>query len=547
MSKISQEFLTSAIREFERYRGDKKALNDRVRENDYWYKARYGKLINQSSGETQPVTAFIFSAIENKYADAVDSYPQPNILERAPKDIYLAKILSSIVPAQLEISDFKSAYKINWRRKLKHGTAIYGVFYSGGEIVIKPVSILNVYCDMHTPDVQDSRFLFITNAVDNEQLRREYPEHKEKFSGNTTVEGFEGTHEMTDKTEIVDCYYKKDGRVECMKLCANEIIASTEDDDYPDGLYAHGKYPVVFDTLYPEEDCPFGFGIIDVAKNPQVYIDRLDGAIIKNSILSSKLRFMIKDNGSVNENEVLNYDNDIIHVAGSVDTDSIRELRVSGLNNEVMTHRTKKIDELKEVIGNRDFQQGGTNNGVTAASAITVLQEAGSKLSRAMIDDSYDSFRKIVVMVIELMREFFTDDRIYRVADEAGGDKYVSFPGKAFSDGGFSADSWKTGEPVELDISIVPQKKNPFQREANNKTIMELWKAGFFEAQNINSALIAIQTMTFDGKDKVTALLKDMQTNSMQQGAAAQSGAAQTGVPAGYVNVNQAVNSMGGM
>ena len=76
---------------------------------------------------------------------------------------------------------------------------------------------------------------------------------------------------------------------------------------------------------------------------------------------------------------------------------------------------------------------------------------------------------------------------------------------------------------------------------------MELWKAGFFEAQNINSALIAIQTMTFDGKDKVTALLKDMQTNSMQQGAAAQPGAAQTGVPAGYVNVNQAVNSMGGM
>ena len=534
MSNITPEFLTTVLKEYERYRGDKKSLNDRVRENDYWYKARYGRLINPASGETQPVTAFIFSAIEHKYADAVESFPQPNILEREPGDVCLAKTLSEIVPAQLDISDFKSAYKINWRRKLKHGTAIYGIFYDGGKIVIKPVSILNVYCDMHVDNVQDSQFLFITNAIDNEQLKSDYPEHKEKFSGNTTVEAFDGTHEMRGKTEIVDCYYKKGGKLQCLKLCANEVIASTEDGDYPDGIYRHGKYPVVFDTLYPEEDCPFGFGIIDIAKNPQVYIDRLDGAIIKNSILSSKLRFLVKDNGAINENEVLDCDNDIIHVAGSVDTDSIRELQVSGLSSEVMTHRTKKIEELKEIVGNRDFQQGGTNSGVTAASAITVLQEAGGKLSRAMIDDSYDSFKEIVVMVIELMREFFTDNRFYKVTDDYGLSRFVCFPGDEFSSDGAFGGSWNRNAPIELDISVVPQKKNPFQRESNNKTIMELWKEGFFNIQNIDSSLIAIQTMSFDGKEKVIELLKNMREKNQS-------------VPQGYVNIEQTLNNMGGI
>ena len=94
LGKISKEFLSKALSEYQRYKGDKEALNQRVRENDYWYKARYGRLINPTTNETEPVTAFIFSAIENKYADAIDNYPQPNILEREPSDVDLSKILS---------------------------------------------------------------------------------------------------------------------------------------------------------------------------------------------------------------------------------------------------------------------------------------------------------------------------------------------------------------------------------------------------------------------------------------------------------------------
>ena len=45
----------------------------------------------------------------------------------------------------------------------------------------------------------------------------------------------------------------------------------------------------------------------------------------------------------------------------------------------------RKGGGIEEVSGNRDFTQGGTAGGVTAASAIAALQEAGSKLSRDML------------------------------------------------------------------------------------------------------------------------------------------------------------------
>lgn len=528
-TKIKPEFIAKALSEYQRYKGDKEALNQRVRDNDFWYKARYGKLINPKTNETEPATAFIFSAIENKYSDAIDNYPHANIIEREASDVDLSKILTKIIPVQLELSQFKKAYKANWRRKLKHGTGIYGIFYDDNDIVIKSLSILNVYCDMHLDDVQDSQFLFIVNAIDNDELKEMYPEHAKKFEGDTTIETFEGTQQIKDRTEIVDCYYKKSGKVHCMKLCKNEVISSTEDGNMQEGLYRHGMYPVVFDVLYPEEDCPFGFGIIDIAKNPQTYIDRLDGAIIKNAMLSSKTRYLVKDNGSVNEEEVLNYENDVIHVAGGVDNDSIREVNVSGLQSFVREHREKKIDELKEVVGNRDFQQGGTNGGVTAASAISVLQEAGNKLSRTMIDDAYDAYKIVIKLVIELMREFYNEDRVYRITNDEGGEEYTTFNSammyntvqqqaeipEELSD--VLPETWESKEPIEFDIDIVPQKSNPFQREANNQTIMALWGAGFFNPQMTDYAIIALQAMHFDGKENIIKLLREQQEKMMQQ------------------------------
>ena len=76
-------------------------------------------------------------------------------------------------------------------------------------------------------------------------------------------------------------------------------------------------------------------------------------------------------------------------MSGNVDTTRLRQIDPPQLSNYVIEMRNAKIEELKETSGNRDFSQGSTTSGVTAASAIAALQEAGSKLSRDMIKGSY--------------------------------------------------------------------------------------------------------------------------------------------------------------
>ena len=120
-----------------------------------------------------------------------------------------------------------------------------------------------------------------------------------------------------------------------------------------------------------------------------------------------------------------------MHVVGRLTDDTFRPLQVSGLQGNLITYRDDRVSELKEISGNRDVSQGGTTSGLTAASAIAALQEAGSKLSRDMLKSAYRAFAKECYLVIELMRQFYDEQRVYRITGESGGTEYVPFSNAA--------------------------------------------------------------------------------------------------------------------
>ncbi len=504
--KVKKELIADAIESFRLYKADREPLMARIRDNEAFYRRSYERLYSNISNTLSSDTPLIFAAIENCRADAIDNYPGVNIIEREPEGTEVAELLSKVVEAQLEISDFKSVYKENIRNKLKYGTAVYGVFYDGdtGDIDIRCIDIADVYVDMNIPDIQQSRFLFINAAVENELLCEQYPQFSDLFSGDAQLEGIRDTHTLKDRTNITDCYYKKpDGCVHMMKLCGDVVIAATEDmQGYEGGLYAHKQYPVVFDTLYPCENSPFGFGMIDIGKSTQITINKLDDAICENIMCASKPRYLTKRNGGINEEEFCDISKCIVHYEG--DTDSIRAIDHSAINEYFLSHREYKKDELKEILANRDFQQGGTNGGVTAASAIETLRQAGEKRSRAIINDTYDSFKKIVFMTIELMRQFFSESRTYRISDPMGQKAFAPFSGDMLYT--HSADH----RALMFDIDVVIQRENPYSRESINKTVLELWGSGVLDPQNREQAIVALKNMQFDGKEQLIADLQSV-------------------------------------
>ena len=91
-------------------------------------------------------------------------------------------------------------------------------------------------------------------------------------------------------------------------------------------------------------------------------------------------RFFIRADGAVNESEYADWTKPFVHTNGNLGSDSIAPIHTAGLDSVYVAILQSKIAEMKETAGNRDVANGGTASGVTAATAIAALQEAGGKL-----------------------------------------------------------------------------------------------------------------------------------------------------------------------
>jgi hypothetical protein len=461
----------------------------------------------------------------------MDNYPSPNVLPREAGDKQEAQMLSSIIPVVLEQCDFEEVYDNVWDYKLKAGTGVYSIRWDQsknnglGDIAISKVDLLNLFWEPGITDIQNSRNLFHVELRDNDLLEAEYPQLKGNTGDSSTVSkyNYDDTVDTQNKSAVIDWYYKKriNGRIVlhyCKFVGETLLYASENEAQYAErGWYDHGQYPFVFDPLFSIEGTPCGMSYIDIGKSAQEYIDRGNQVIMMNMLANAKPRYFIRSDGAVNEEEYANIGKDFIHTDGSLGQDSILPVQGKTLSNIYVQVIKDKIDEVKETLGNRDVSTGGSTSGVTAASAIAAMQEAGSKLSRDNNKGSYRAFRRIIYMVIELIRQFYDVPRSFRIMGESGAQQFVSY-----SNAGIMPQAQGVEMGVDMgyrlpqfDIEITAQKASPYSRMSQNELALQFFSAGLFNPQMAPQALMCLEMMDFDRKDMI---MQRIVQNAMQFG-----------------------------
>ena len=532
---VGEAQVAEATQILQRYKAGKAALDKRLVENELWF--RMGHWKNYSNpmmpGKSQPSSGWLFNSIANKHADAMDNYPEPNVLPRAADDEDTARALSSVLPVVLEQADYEQVYSDCWWRKLKQGTGVTGIFWDPqmrgglGDIAVRSMNLLMLYWEPGVEDIQSSPNFFSLSLENTAQLTAQYPQLAGCTAGVLDVPRYihEEGQDTSTKSVVVDWYYKRpdeNGRMvlHYCKFCNGVVLYASQNDPAlaRRGLYDHGQYPFVFDALFVEEDSPAGFGYIDVMKDCQTAIDKMNHAMDENVLLAAKQLYVLSDTAGVNEEELADFSRDIVHVAGRLNDDSFRPLQTAGLQGNSLSYRQSRIEELKEISGNRDMTQGGTTGGVTAASAIAALQEAGSKLSRDMLKSAYRAFAKQCYLIIELMRQFYDEQRVFRIVGADGGNQFVPFSAEALRavpGGSLGGVELGSREPI-FDIVVSAAKKSTFSRLSQNETAKECYQLGFFNPQNADAALAALDMMDFEGIEKVRQRVRQNGTLARQ-------------------------------
>lgn len=529
---IGKKQVQEAYQTLLKYKQGKANLEQKIVDNEQWYKIRHWECMRDSKKDVQPASAWLFNCIANKHADAMDNFPSPNILPREEGDKVEAEMLSSIIPVVLDQNEFEQTYSDVWHYKLKAGTGVYGVFWDNsklnglGDISIRKVDLINLFWESGITDIQKSRNVFHVELADNDLLVGAYPQLAGKLGGSTldiSKYVYDDSVDTSNKSAVIDWYYKKkqNGRtvLHYCKFVNDEVLFATENNpQFADrGWYDHGEFPFVFDVLFPVEGSPAGFGYIDIGKDAQTYIDRGNQAVMMNMLANAKPRHFIRDDGSVNEEEYADTTKEFVHVDGNLGQDSILPIQGKPLNNIYVQLLHDKIDELKETTGNRDISTGGTTSGVTAASAIAAMQEAGSKLSRDNSKSAYRAYRKMIVMVIELIRQFYDMPRNFRIMGENGAERYVQYSNQGIAP---QAQGIEMGVDMGFrkplfDIEVTAQKQSPYSKMAQNELALQFYQAGFFNPQMADQALACLDMMDFDRKQFI--MQKIAQNGGMYQ------------------------------
>ena len=543
---IGPEQLQKFTQILQKYKAGKSQTDNRIVASENWWKLRNTMEQQKETnigkgGGFVSRSGWLHNVIISKHADAMESYPGPNILPREEGDKGEAQILSAIVPCILEQNNFEETYSDAMWQKLKTGTGVYKVVWDSsklnglGDISVEQVNLLNIFWEPGITDIQRSRHFFSTELWDREVLEERYPQLKDKLKGQSFASNkfmYDDAVSTEDKHTVIEVYYHKyvQGKktLQYCRYVGDQVIYATENDTKrptqqevnqetgqmievetglsmaESGLYDHGLYPYVFDALFPIEGSPCGYGFVDICRNPQTEIDLMKTSFVKNTMVGATPRYWSRGDGSVNEEEFLDLSKPIVH-ANTITEDALRRIEHTTLDGNHLAMLDRTIQELRETSGNTETSTGNVNSGVTAASAIAALQEASGKGSRDSTQAAYRAYTQIVSLCIELIRQFYDMPRQFRITGQYGAEKYISYTNAGIQpqyQGNDFGQDMGYRLPV-FDIKVSAEKKSVYTKVSQNEMALQFFQLGFFNPQMVDQALMCLEIMDFDGKDGI--------------------------------------------
>ena len=545
--KIGAEEVRKASEILRKYKEGKARLEQKIIANEEFWKLRQWNYMNDGVDDFKPATAWLWSCIQSRYSDAMDSYPTCNFQPRQQDDKPEAKKLSSIVPVILEQNRYEDVYSDVVWYTLKHGGSVQGIFWDGkkhnglGDVAIKKIDFINLFWESGITDIQESRNVFNTELVANEILEQRYPQCQGKLGEKSVTLAkylYDDNVDTSDKSVVIDWYYHTyvNGKktlqyvkyVNDIVLYAteNEIVAPEKVTIDPEtgipltiplgksiaerGLYDHALYPFVTMALYPIEGSVCGYGLTDIGRDTQIQIDLLNKAIVDNAMEGASPRYFIKADGTVNEKEYADKTKRFIHVEGNIGEENIRPIDTKHLDSNYVNFLNQKVEELKYVTSNQDSNNGVAPSGVTAASAIAALQETAGKNARSANKTFHRAFRDVCYQIVELIRQFYDIPRTFRIMSESMQEEFVQYDNKGIAPQQQMTMGANMGLRIpEFDIDVTSEKANPYKKMEINELALAFYNNGFFNPQMTDQALACLNMMDFTKKEDVVQKIQE--------------------------------------
>lgn len=465
------------------------------------------------------------STFNNCVADQMDNMPEALMLPETKELESVAEDLTDIVRFVLHLNNYESIHRRRVEDCFCTGTAVtqiawdYDMDHGRGNVAIFRWPIECFLWDPACEIFQDSRAVFKVSWHPKSWFEQHYPE-KAKHLGSDEGEFWGlGIHDAQnqnrmadeDRIMLVEYWYRiydageRKYSINVAYLAGGVLLENHKN------VYTHGLYPFVLDVYSPIEGLPVGDGLIQEFVPMMRYVNRYASYVDMNLRMASKGRLLVDRNAGLDKEALMDWETDIIE-GNRIDAGAIQWLQTQPFTGMVTQQMMQLQTDIKQDSGQNQFTRGETAGGVTAASAISALQEAGGKITRLHTNVLNQGFKEIAEQVMWLISQFYDKKRIMFVTGKKEGvnlqREVVADPARLFGkhNGAIPSPAYT--------VQVQVQRRNPLRQQAQNELFMQAYSMSA-QAGQFFPLSVLFELLHVDGKERILPVLK--QNEKFQQ------------------------------
>ncbi|HET7713271.1 MAG TPA: hypothetical protein VFK94_02235, partial [Patescibacteria group bacterium] len=279
-------------------------------------------------------------------------------------------------------------------------------------------------------------------------------------------------------------------------LCLEFWMKPGSHKRFPQGglfVVVGGKVLLLSET-YPYQHGQFPFYKIDYVQSGKFYAEstltdliplqreynRTHSQIIESKNLMAKPR-LIAQRGSINPRAISSEPGQVILYTAGFERPA--PLPMDNLPPFVMDMLNVLQSDMDDLSAQHEISRGGTPSQVTAATAISYLQEQDETKLSATISSVEEAFQKLGQHILKYVTQFWTTERMVRVVGK---------------DGAFEAAHWQANDlRGNTDLRVESGSALPQSKAAKQAFVMDLFKLGAFPPEQL------LELLDIGGLDKI--------------------------------------------
>lgn len=458
------------------------------------------------------------STFNNCVADQMDNMPEALMLpERAGLED-VAEDLTDVVRYVLAQNDFEALHRRRVEDCFATGTAVTQVAWDGdmdggrGNIALIRWPIEAFLWDPASENLQDSRAVFKVSWHPMSWFQQHYPDRVAEIGSDESEYsglGMAGAQEQIrpadeERAMLIEYWYRLyDARqrrytINVAYLAGGALLSNTLN------VYRHGLYPFVLDVYTPIEGLPVGDGLVQELAPMMRYVNRYASYIDMNLRMASKGRLLIDRNAGIDKEALMDWENDVVE-GDRIDPSALQWLQTQPFTGMATRQMMQLQADIKQDSGQNQFARGETVGGVTAASAISALQEAGGKITRLRTQGLNQGFRELVTQVMWLISQFYDRRRVFFITGRQGEKRREinASPERLF--GKDSSAGFFPAPPYTVQVQV--QRRNPLRQQAQNELVLQAYEMSAQAGQYFPLSTL-FELLQVEGKERILPVLR---------------------------------------